>query len=496
MNKKTQINVRGIARLALFGGTASMLFSIGTANGQEAKAGKSGKETIPVVAPSLGKPAWLTELSLGVKEGYDSNLLGQGTQLPYAAPSAIPKSQIYTLNNIDSWVTTISPKIGIDFVPFLGDQKVFQTLAIGYAGDYSIYTNDSNETNYANRFSTAIKGKIDAFKFSIDNVFTYVDGSKIAPTYPGGYRSAYATAIPRERRNQDQDRSKIFIQYDNGKFFVRPIATLLYYNLNTVRLDPNLASTPNGYQNYANRSDVNGGVDLGYKVLPDVAATIGYRYGSQYQQSFSWAGTGGDSNPKGAPYSSSNTYNRLLFGSEGKVAKWLTFQFQLGPDFRSYQADSASHITPVNNLSPVVFYGDASVTADITSVDKLAFLFKDWRWVSSTGLVPYQDSSYNLTYTRKLSDKLTASFQTIAANSNYSAALGTNGERNDWLFTISPGLRYTFNSHFTATLAYSANWGVNGFGSPLPKTSGGLYVASASREFFENVISLGGQVAF
>ena len=455
-----------------------MLFSVGTTYGEETKtkAKKSDKEVIPVVAPTPVKPAWLTDLSIGFKESYDSNLLLGGASLPQLTGASAGLTAQTTKS---SWVSTISPKIGIDFVPLLGDQKVFQTLAIGYAGDYSIYSDDSAESNYAHRFLTSVKGKLDAFKFSLDNTFAYIDGSNIAPFYPGGYRSAYATAVPRERRNQFQDRSKVFVQYDNGKFFVRPIASLLYYNLNTVK------QNITGYQNYANRSDVNGGLDLGYKVLPDIAATIGYRYGSQYQQQFSWD-----------LHSASNTYNRVLFGAEGKFQKWLTFQFQLGPDFRSYDGVAVSHLTYVNYQSPVVFYGDASVAAQITSVDKLTFLFKDWRWVSSTGLVPYQDSSYSLTYSRKLGDHFSASLQTIAADSNYtSAQRTTSGQRNDWMFTVSPGVTYTFNSHFSATVAYSANWGVNGLDGPIP-VANMAGVASTSREFFENVISVGGQVAF
>ena len=455
---------------ALLGGTAGLLLA--TASAQNAVKKSSAKETIPVETSTLSKPLWLTDFSLGVKEGYDSNVLGAGSGLPFNNAPTNPKTNVYTLTTQDSWVTTISPKIGIDFVPLLGDQKLFKTLAIGYAGDYALYTNDSTETNYAHRFSTAIKGGAGDFKFSLENVFAYIDGSKTAPTYPGGYRSAYATAIPRERRNQEQDRSKIFVIYTNGNFFIRPIASLLYYNLNTDRLDPNLTSTPNGYQNYANRSDVNGGFDVGYNVIPKLAATVGYRYGSQYQQQFSWVGTGASAanNAKHIPYSSSSTYNRVLFGAEGQPAKWLAIQFQLGPDFRSYEANTSTHITPVNTMSPVVFYGDATVTADITSKDKLAFLFKDWRWVSSTGLIPYQDISYNLTYTRKITDKLSASLQTIAAESNYTCAQGTNGMRDDWMFTVSPGLKYTFNSHFSVSISYAANWGVNGLNGPLAVT--------------------------
>jgi hypothetical protein len=38
-----------------------------------------------------------------------------------------------------------------------------------------------------------------------------------------------------------------------------------------------------GYLNYIKRSHINGGLDLGYEVTPDVALTLGFRYGSQHQ---------------------------------------------------------------------------------------------------------------------------------------------------------------------------------------------------------------------
>ena len=150
---KTQTTFKSVA---LWGGAAGVL--LGHATAQETVKKSSPKETVPVVTSTPAKPAWLAELSLGVQEGYDSNVYRGGTDLPYSAPSAIPKNQIYTLKNVDSGVTTISPKIGINFIPLLGDQKLFQTLSVGYAGDYSIFTNASEETNEAHRFSTVIKG--------------------------------------------------------------------------------------------------------------------------------------------------------------------------------------------------------------------------------------------------------------------------------------------------------------------------------------------------
>lgn len=64
---------------------------------------------------------------------------------------------------------------------------------------------------------------------------------------------------------------------DIGKFFIRPAATLIYYDLQTVHVDVK------GYQYYADRYDVNGGADFGHMLLPEFAAFLGYRYGYQYR---------------------------------------------------------------------------------------------------------------------------------------------------------------------------------------------------------------------
>ncbi len=60
---------------------------------------------------SVKKPAWLTDLSLGLKESYDDNVLlvsGHGAK------------------KIDSIVTTLSPKIGFNFAPLLDRQEAIQ----------------------------------------------------------------------------------------------------------------------------------------------------------------------------------------------------------------------------------------------------------------------------------------------------------------------------------------------------------------------------------
>ena len=166
------------------------------------------------------KPVWLTDLSLGVKESYDDNvLLVSGDNL---SPQA-------------SWVTTVSPKIGFNFAPLLGNQNTLQTLSMSYAPNVNIYHEDPSQNYTAHKIGDTIKGQAGNVSYLLDNAFLYNDGNHQAPTYgqPNGsdsldqYRNNYAQAVARERLAQTQDRATIRLQYDCDKFFVRSVASLL-----------------------------------------------------------------------------------------------------------------------------------------------------------------------------------------------------------------------------------------------------------------------------
>lgn len=405
---------------------------------------------------SFKKPAWLTDLSLAAKEGYDNNLYlvsGDG-----AAEKA-------------SWITTISPKIGVNFAPLIKGQKTLQVLSLGYAPDFAIYHDQCSESYNAHRFAGTVKGKADAFSFALDNGLNYIDGKDTGPVYtaPDDARSAYATAVPRERRQQIQDRAKVVLQYDWKKCFLRSTASLLYYDLQT-----GLRSTA-GYQNYADRYDFNGGLDAGYKLTPQLAATLGYRFGHQYQQQY-------PNQIDAAHLSSTSDYQRLLAGIEGKPWKWLTVALQGGPDFRNYLANSTTHTTPVNNPRMTTYYGEASITADITASDSLSFKYKQWQWVSSTGKIPYFDSTYDLNYRRKVTKQLTLDLGAKACESDYTSANIASGLRDDLQYSLSVGATYAFNPHWSATLTYNADFGRNA----QDKINNANF-----REFDHDLISLG-----
>jgi opacity protein-like surface antigen len=433
------------------------------------------------------KPAWITDLVMGVKESYDDNILQvSGDGMPTQG----------------SWVTTASPKVGFNFAPLLGKQTTLQTLSLVYAPDFAIYHNAPSESYNAHKIANTIKGKTEDFSYSMDNAFLYNDGSSTAPTYAKDQlsaadeldknRSAYATAAPRERREQIQDRNTIVLQYDADPFFIRPTASLLYYDLMT-DWHNNKERNYAGYQNYVDRSDVNGGLDFGYKVTQDLAVTVGYRYGHQYQQAM--PDTIDTLTVHGQQAQSSADYQRLLLGVEGKPVKWLTMKLAGGPEFRDYNSAA-----PVNDDNPVNYYGEASLKATITTNQTVAFSYKHWQWVSSTGKLPYADNTYALTYhwnaTQQLGLDLGAKYlfsdyNTGAANlTGVTSATPGQSQRNDAVYSLSAGVSYAFTHNLSANLCYTYDLGRNQQDN-LPASGYADY-----REFDHQLVSLGLQYKF
>ena len=162
-------------------------------------------------------------------------------------------------------------------------------------------------------------------------------------------------------------------------------------------------------------------------------------------------------------------------------------KIEAGPDFRSYPQDTATHITPVNDKHPVYYYVDASLTATIKSKDTVALKYKQWMWVSQLGNIPYFDSTYQLSYHRKLNDRLTLDLVGAILSSDYRSGNLASSRRNDYEYSISAGFGYSFNAYFSANLAYSFNAGRNELAG---------VVNPSTREFDQNLVSVGTVLKF
>jgi hypothetical protein len=419
------------------------------------------------------KPAWLPELSLGFKESYDDNVLevsGLGLK---------PQS---------SWITTVSPKVGLDFASLLGAPSVLQTASLSYTPDFVIYHGARSESYDAHKVCNIIKGKAGDFSFALSNAYLYNDGSTTSPLYAlnqlsgaqgnqdDKYRNFFAQAATRERRNQMQDRASIVLQYDLDKWFFRPSASLLGYDLQTDW--HNSTEAPyKGYQNWPSRFDVNGGTDIGFRLTPDLAVTAGYRYGDQDQQQLPKSVT------TDSHYSSSE-YQRALLGLEGHPLSWLSFRLTGGPDFRDYNTNA-----PVDNLHMVTYYGEAVVTATITTNQSLAFNYKQWQWVSATGIAPYFDSTYGLNYHWNATPQLGLDLGGKVLEADFTSGNDTAGSapslRDDLQYTVSGGINYAFTKNFSASMTGSMDVGANGLDNLAAKYEPDY------RNFHHRVISLG-----
>ncbi len=424
------------------------------------------------------KPAWLTDISAGVREGFDDNVLMVAGKTPGMRPQS-------------SWISTVSPGVGFNAAPWLGWEKHVTTLSLAYAPEFDIYHEAPAETFNAQRITNAITGGAGHFTFGLTNALVFVDGSSQAPTYqlPAGAAedyNVYAISAARERRKQIQDRSGVVLQYDLDPCFLRPTATLLYYDMMTDWRNGGSGTGPAtpGYLNYVGRADVNGGLDAGYRLTPGLAVTLGYRHGHQYQQALPHAINTLMVN--GQQEQSSSDYDRILLGVEGNPWKRLAVRVVAGPDFRDYNAAA-----PVANDQVVKFYADGSLSFAMTAKQSIAINGKHWEWVSSVGRLPCAENSYGLGYhwnaTRQLGFDLGARYGNQDYNSGSVPLSSGKCLRNDAMETLSAGVGYAYNAHVSASLTYAYNMGRN----LEDNVATGVY-----RKFDQQLVSLGVKFKF
>jgi len=134
------------------------------------------------------------------------------------------------------------------------------------------------------------------------------------------------------------------------------------------------------------------------------------------------------------------------------------------------------------------------VTATLPENQSLTLGYKQWIFVSSTGLVPYIDTSFTAAYhwtaTKQLGFDLGAKY----LESNYRLGNDTAGSapslRDDIEEEASGGVSYSLTKQFILSAAYTYDDGYNGFGG-LAATFFPAY-----RNFKHNVVTLGAQYKF
>jgi hypothetical protein len=372
----------------------------------------------PVVEPKAG--SWKLDASLSLRVGYDSNVYLQ---------------DVGPLSSVDSIFTSAAPRFGLSFTPDGAKSPLF---AMAYAPIATWFHDASGEDNISHGVTADVNVGRDAWSFNMFNSVTLIDGPSEGLIFdqPGGAPAIGGLAV-RDRRDALIYRGTIKAQYSAETWFVRPISQFYFHDFQTRQL-----ATP-GYQNYADRSDINVGLDSGLKVAKETFLTLGYRAGWQSQQDVLAVST-----------DYANSYHRVLFGVEAKPTNWFTLNGAVGPDFRNFDGD-----TPVGfDDSQTFVFANVSATLKPTERDTLTALVTRLVQPGFGGRSAYEDSAFSLTW-KHTRGKFTASLAGKANRGDFLSPV----QRDDWVYTVSPSVEYKINPHASVEVGYAYELGDSQF---------------------------------
>jgi hypothetical protein len=415
----------------------------------------------PPTKPAAPKSPWTTSVSLALKETFDSNVYLQDTTPNSANVAAAAAAGLSAVPaNQSSLVSSVLPRFGLDYKPspaFYG--------SVTYAPEMTYYSSASSENYVAQRGTLNLGGKIEEASWDLLNTASYIDGNVLGPTFARGGDVPAIGGIPlRDRREAFVFRNGFKLTYPVGDFFIRPTASTYFHDFQTEQRDNPITTRDVWfYENYIDRQEVSGGLDVGYKVAKQTHVVLGYRYGAQNQ---------GTLLGKGSQYD--NSYQRILVGVEGSPADWLKLGVMGGPDIRDFYNAPAGF-----DANELLYYIDAAITLLPTARDTIVLACRRFEQPAFSSFSMYEDINYSINWRHKLDDHFTVGAGFLLYIGDWQPPT----PRNDWIYTPSASVAYNYKQ-FSAELAYSYDWAQNkeleGPGNTYP----------AGREFTRNLVSL------
>ncbi len=319
-----------------------------------------------------GRTSWLTGLSAAGRTGYDTNVYGVDN-----ARTGEPVA------NHGVWTGSLGVRLGVSLSALLESPKDY--LQVGYAPTAHWFRGAATENHTQHRFTLQSAGRRGDWSWSLDSAATRVNGSKDSLRFKA--YNIFGMALVRDRRAQVQESGRAWVRYDGAGWFVRGAVGAQGNDFHTQHRAPSGADV--GWANWVDRSDLNGGLDLGWKAGPATSLHLGCRLGAQHQGTMPWM-----------PKSSSNHYTRVLVGIESRPVKGLTCSLQAGPDYRRYAA-ATQYLT---DRTPVAWHYVGNVTATLGRADTVTLGAKQERWLSSTGQSAYDAKTISLAWRREFSE--------------------------------------------------------------------------------------------
>ena len=406
-----------------------------------------------------------------VKETYDSDVYLQDNA-PAAANVAAAKAAGFNPveANKGSFVTTVLPKIGLDYQPCSGFN-----LSLGYAPEIAFYHSAPDEDYVTHRVLFNFGGKLGDATWELLNTATYIDGNKKGPTFARPDDIPAIGGIPiRDRRAAFIFKNGFRLTEPVGKWFFRPVASAYIHDFKTdqyYQADKSMFS----YENYVDRQDISGGLDVGYDLGKKNYLIAGYRFGRQDQ--FTLPGAGGTT----LHSTYGNAYHRILLGFEGNPVGWLKLAVLGGPDLRQWDSTTPAGF----DRTGIRYYWDASATATPTKNDTVTLKSTRYEQPAFSSFSMYEDTRTDLAWKHKFNDQ----FATTLGFTLYVGDWENPVHRDDWIYTPNIGLTYNYNKHLSAELAYSYDWVDS-------KISATVEPLTNSHEFTRHLVSLAVKYVF
>lgn len=388
---------------------------------------------------------------LAVKEFFDSNVFLQDVE---PSPSVTNAAQPFQ----ESFVTSVTPRLALDWKPM----PAFN-LATFYAPEIVRYHSESSENHEAHRGALAMSGKVSTVSWEQFNTLNYIDGNREGLTFGGPGGAPAIGGIPiRDRREAIIYRNGFRAFHPRGKWFFRPVAWSYVHDFRT---ETKSRTQYPFYQNYVDRNDFTAGIDTGYKAFKNAYVIVGYRYGYQ------------DETPlPGEKVHYSNYYNRIVAGLEGQITDWMKITGVIGPDCRDYTDDTP----PGFDKHHTSLYYDATLALTPTKRDTISLLARKFEQPAFGAPSAYEDITWEINWRHQFGAQVVTTIGFRAYGGEWLSPV----LRDDWIYTPSAALSYSYNKHLSGDLAYSYDW----VDSRVPNTSG--------REFTRHLVSLGVRYAF
>ena len=365
-------------------------------------------------------------LSVRLSESYDSNVMQQdeGAQAGQ-----------------ESFVTSVLPVVG---GKLKGQGETPYSVRLEYAPDFTFFHDLSRESylRHIGLFDFDVKHK--GFSADAQVRAQYTDGTTDPPVWgsvaAGDQVPSLGVTEVRGRRRNMYFASAFCAHQQVGKLDIRGVFDARIWDFMTEdTFVPGLV-----IQNYYDRTDINGGVDLGIKLNPKVEPYVGYRIGHQDQEFRADA----------PAYSYANNYDRFLVGLRTTPADWLSMKGEIGPSLHFFDA---STLPPGTRTQQNYLYFLASATVRLATNTTFKVAAGQHLLPASAGNGVFQNLTASGALEHQFSPKWRGCVRFGFTDYDFDATF----TRWDQRFIPEVNLQYAFNRHFSASAGYSYTWTAN-----------------------------------